>query len=343
MSKLTLDPICSIMGKVYQTNWLVENFIEQQSLCMLFGEPSTYKSFMAMELAFCIGSGIDWYGNPVTKGDVIYIAGEGFSGIQKRFQALAIKYRSPPPNRIYVSSKPLEMTNPESVNEFLNIISQQKIKPALIVIDTLHRNFGEGDENSSRDVGLFVKHIDKLKNATNATILTIHHSGHGEKGHSRGSSAIRASLDSEYQLKAKSGGVELICKKMKDFDKPDVMEFVLKPIQVKTASGTLDSAYLELAELDKPAKQTRAQQLLQALNDATADHGIPVTNALLQAQPNLSGKQCVPVQEWRQASYSLMATELPKQPSRQAAFNRCRNTLIQDGFVIEENGYAVLV
>jgi len=343
MSKLKLDPIRSIMSKVYQTNWLIENFIEKQSLCMLFGEPSTYKSFMAMELAFCIGSGIDWYGNPTALGEVIYIAGEGASGIQKRIAALETKY-GVTAKGIFVSSRPIEMTNPESVKEVLDIISQLAIQPALIIIDTLHRNFGEGDENSSRDVGLFVKHMDELKNATNATILTIHHSGHGEKGHSRGSSAIRASLDCEYQLKAKSDcTVELICKKMKEFDKPDVMEFELKPLQVTTASGTLDSAYLELATLGKPATNTRTQQLLQALNDATAAHGIPVANTLLLSMPQLSGKQCVPVQKWRQGAYSLMASEVPKQASRQAAFNRCRKTLIQNGLVIEENGYAVLV
>lgn len=341
MSKLTLDPISSIMSKVYQTNWLVENFIEKQSLSMLFGEPSTYKSFMAMELAFCIGSGLEWYGNPVAQGEVIYIAGEGASGIQKRFEALAVKYGCPPPQGIYISSRPVEMISTDSVKEVLEIISQLAIVPSLIVIDTLHRNFGEGDENSSRDVGLFVKHLDQLKNETNATILTIHHSGHGEKGHSRGSSAIRASLDSEYQLKTKSDGVELICRKMKEFDKPDPMEFELKPIPITSASGTLDSAYLELADLGKPIKQNRAQQLLQALNNAVATLGKPVTNALLQARPELSGKLCITVQEWRLAAYSLMTTELPKQASRQAAFNRCRTYLLKEGLVVEHNGYAI--
>ena len=209
MKKLTLEPISSILNTKYQSNWLVENFIEKKSLCMIFGEPSTCKSFMAMELAYCIGFGIDWYGNPVSKGEVIYIAGEGASGMQKRFEALTVKYGSSP-HGIYVSSKPVEMINPNSVQEVLGIIKQLGIKPSLIIIDTLHRNFGEGDENSSRDVGVFVKHMDELKNATDAAILVIHHSGHGEKAHSRGSSAIRASLDSEYQLKATSGGIDLI-------------------------------------------------------------------------------------------------------------------------------------
>lgn len=280
--------------------------------------------------------------NPTALGEVIYIAGEGASGIQKRIAALETKY-GVTAQRIFVSSRPIEMTNPESVKEVLDIIRQLAIQPALIVIDTLHRNFGEGDESSSRDVGLFVKHMDEIKNATNATIMTIHHSGHGEKGHSRGSSAIRASLDSEYQLKAKSdSSVELICKKMKEFDKPDVMEFELKPLQVTTASGTLDSAYLELATLGKPAKQQRAQQLLQALIDTTVTKGVPVSNALITPRPGLAGRLCITVQEWRQAAYDLLKSELPKQASRQAAFNRCSKTLIQDGLVIEENGYVVL-
>ena len=46
--------------------------------------------------------------------------------------------------------------------------------PVLIVIDTLARNFG-GDENSSADMGAFVRNVDQLRAKWGATTLVVHH------------------------------------------------------------------------------------------------------------------------------------------------------------------------
>jgi RecA-family ATPase len=50
-------------------------------------------------------------------------------------------------------------------------------KPVLIVVDTLIRNFGGADENSNQDMGLFVRHMDRLKYELESCVLTVHHSG----------------------------------------------------------------------------------------------------------------------------------------------------------------------
>ncbi len=36
-------------------------------------------------------------------------------------------------------------------------------KPVLIIIDTLHRNLGPGDENSAQDIAAYVKAADALR------------------------------------------------------------------------------------------------------------------------------------------------------------------------------------
>ncbi len=55
-----------------------------------------------------------------------------------------------------------------------------------------------GDENSSQDIAAFIGNIDKHIKPLGAAALVVHHSGHGQKDRSRGSSSIRAAMDGEF-------------------------------------------------------------------------------------------------------------------------------------------------
>ncbi|NVK57828.1 MAG: AAA family ATPase [Alteromonadaceae bacterium] len=169
MNKVNFTPIQKLLTQPITNHWLVDGYIERKSLNMLFGEPGTCKSFLAMELALCVSAGLDWYGRPVQKGHVVYIAGEGKSGIQKRFLALQDKYKHLIQD-IVISDSPAELTNEDCVQQLLSDLQNYKQQPSLIIIDTMHRNFGTGDENSSKDIGIFIKHLDQLKNNTDAAI-----------------------------------------------------------------------------------------------------------------------------------------------------------------------------
>ena len=75
-----------------ENQWLIEGIIEQDCIGMLFGKPASAKSFIALDIAYCVAQGIDWNGYTTSQGKVVYIAGEGFNGLSKRFKALSTKY-----------------------------------------------------------------------------------------------------------------------------------------------------------------------------------------------------------------------------------------------------------
>ena len=50
----------------------------------------------------------------------------------------------------------------------------------LIVLDTLARTFGDGDEKAARDMGGFVASVDRLRAETGAHVAVVHH---GTKEH----------------------------------------------------------------------------------------------------------------------------------------------------------------
>ena len=70
----------------------------------------------------------------------------------------------------------------------------------LVVIDTLSRAMGGGDENSGRDMMAVVSQIEHIKRETSAHICIVHHTGKDETRGARGHSSLRASVDTEIEL-----------------------------------------------------------------------------------------------------------------------------------------------
>ena len=130
------------------------------------------------------------------------------------------------------------------------------IKPKLLVIDTLNRSFGDGDENSTQDMTKFVKSCDEFRATTGCDILIIHHSGKDVLKGARGSSVLKAALDNEFSVERvgedlRGRNVTLSCSKCKDGQEPPDMTFYMKtvPLGKKDKKGReLDSLVPELTE-----------------------------------------------------------------------------------------------
>ena len=215
-----------------QIEWLVENFLEQGSLNLLFGEPASGKSLFALEWGFCIAAGLDWNGYRTQQTKVVIIAGEGHSGMQRRLKALEHKYKMSSPESLFISKTPAQLLDEENARFVARSIDALCSNAGLIIIDTLHRNM-DGDENSSKDIAVFIKHIDHFLKPLGAAVLVVHHSGHGNKDRSRGSSAIRASMDAEFSAKKAKEVITLTCHKAKDFEEAEPLNFTLKPIELE--------------------------------------------------------------------------------------------------------------
>jgi len=234
-SKFRLIPLKEILNRKFGLDMVIENLLPLGSLACLFGEPAKGKSFVALDMAFCISQGIPWHGLKVEQGSVIFIAGEGLEGLAKRSKALSTKYGCDDPKDFYLSSGSIDLAENKSVQSLLDELSGKKsIK--LIVIDTMHRNF-TGDENSAKDIAMLVKHADDLKEQTGATILIVHHSGKSKQSEARGSSAFKAALDVEIKVTNDKGVVTLNNTKMKDSK-------LFEPLHFKLTTKLLD-------ELDK--------------------------------------------------------------------------------------------
>lgn len=76
-------------------NWIVDELVAENSLGWFYGKPGSYKSFVIMDMAFCVAAGIPWMGKDVRKGPVLWIAAEGGMDVHIRHAALESNYQYP--------------------------------------------------------------------------------------------------------------------------------------------------------------------------------------------------------------------------------------------------------
>ena len=344
MKPFNLIPVSVVTSQQYRNQWLIKDYMEVNSTGMIFGAPASGKSFISMDIAFCIATGLDWNGNKTMQGKVVYLAGEGFNGIGKRVKALNIKY-GVAVNDIYFSALPASLTELASAEAVRESIDQLCPNPALIVIDTLHRNFGAGDENSAKDFSIFLFIIDTVIKSIGATVLIVHHSGHGASDRGRGSSAIKAAMDFEYQVSKKGDLVTMAATKAKEFVEPSPVTFNLmaQPIAawLDDEGKPVESAVLKSTTYTAPVRRPSLTQkdnlILQALREALDKKGRLAPRSAVDKFPDLNDKKYLHLDDWRAAVYSSLDDGHTKQQAMQQAFSRSRKKLLKEGKVAELN------
>lgn len=351
-----LTPLADLLRKPYKPNWLIKNVVLEDITCMIYGEPASRKSFIVQQMGFCIATGTPWHGNEVTKGAVVYVAGEGQAGLRARFKALEKHYGVTAEN-FYVSDVPATLIEQESIIALEDSISticeeiDEQLK--LLIIDTLHRNMG-GDENSASDVSLMLNNLDKLRNKFKCTILLVHHTGHSETGRARGSSSLRAAMDMEYKIQTKNDLTTMTCTKSKDFEEPKTLRF--EPLKIETgdldeAGNPISSLVLEQTEASGfvfESKLTQAQQtVLSALEDALDENGLPPNDVVRTNLEKLGyldeelPKKVVHKACWREQALRILKVNAKSNESdaKRKAFDRAAQRLEQLGRVKKEAEY----
>jgi len=193
---------------------LVREYLTLDGVGMLWASPGSYKSFLALDIALCVASGLTWQGHSVVPGRVWYIAGEGLAGLRLRIEAwrTARNYKGP---INFLHTRRAVTIDDEGGSKGLDMLKAEVESgkaPALIVVDTLARAM-TGDESSTRDASRFVAALDDLvatvrKAGQPCCVMLVHHSRKDGDIY-RGSSVLRGAADFEFEM-SKTG--QLTCK-----------------------------------------------------------------------------------------------------------------------------------
>jgi len=337
----------NLMQRDIKYNWLISGLFEHHSLGMIFGATGSGKSFIALDMAVCIGAGIPYCNRATDKGKVVYICGEGLSGLTRRLKALSKKYDVDFSDDVYVSLQPGELMHAPNVAAIAMAIEAIG-GVSMIIIDTYHRNMGGGNENSSDDFGLVLRNIDAHIKPMGITVLIIHHSGHLSTDRSRGTSAIRAAMDFEYMAEKIDSIVNLSPTKIKDADMPPLLsfDFITKVLGYDDEDDPITSAYLDYQQgREVKIKQSmRVNCVLDALCDALRDHGVCPNSAIKDKYAGFNRGQLVcSINQWRQFAYRVISVECDnkdgEQNAKKIAFQRAKADLVKKGTICIYDDY----
>jgi phage/plasmid primase-like uncharacterized protein len=201
--------------------WLIKHWIPRNSLIMLHGASGSGKSLVVLDMVARIASDSmgDWEGHKVRHGNVIYLAGEGHTGMVARMRAWQEHNNINSLGNIWVSSSGCDLNSSGGLQLARESILAVCESPDLIVVDTLHR-FMSGDENSAQDAGEMIRACAELQSEFNCSVLLVHHTGVSEaaQGRARGSSAWKGAMESEISIVAgdKDNPLEIVNVKSKD-------------------------------------------------------------------------------------------------------------------------------
>lgn len=146
---------------------------------------------------------------------------------------------------------------------------------ALIVIDTVARNM-VGDENSTEDMGEFVRAIDRVWNELGCFVLTVHHSGKDVARGLRGSSALGGASDANILVQRdKEKGLtepgEIILEDLRHAEDGKKYGFLLEYHKLGVDEDLEDVGSLVAVPHAPPKPKVRVGKLEQAIMDTLID------------------------------------------------------------------------
>lgn len=236
--------------------WQIDEHIPKNGTITLFGSSGVGKSFLGLEMALCVATGLPYLGKwNAVKGNVLYLYSEGGYGCKGRARAWFDSKGIARPKNIVFSFTCHNLQDRAEADQLIKAATARVGKLDLVIVDTLSRNFGGGDTDHNSDMQAYLSNVDHIRETTGATVVNVHHTGWGQGDRERGAKSLRDYSDTSIcvaKVKTDNSKIEVSCKKQKDDS-----EFEAYHLR-KNESGK--SLYLSLIGVAKEEKAKVAEQ-----------------------------------------------------------------------------------
>ncbi|MGR3743929.1 MAG: AAA family ATPase [Pseudooceanicola nanhaiensis] len=337
-----LRPLSGISADL-SSQYIVKGWLNAGTFSVIYGEPNVGKTFLALDIAFHVAAGEAWHGNRVRGGPVIYLASEGGHGIELRIEA----FRHDRPDMaaaiedagtFHLLPVTIDLCPPGDAEALADVF--RSMRPSLVVVDTLARSMGSGDENTAKDMGALIRNLDFIRAETGAHVMAIHHCGKDASRGARGSGSLRGAVDHEIELTRE--GAVMTAENKKERDGPSGRSFAYSLRSVLLGcdedGDEVSSCVVEASEAPVargPKITGQAKIALQAFGDALAHHG-----EVRHEEMFPPGVQCVSLDRWREYCDRHHLSSGESDSAKRKAFHTAKNALKEKSVIGIIDNYA---
>jgi hypothetical protein len=215
------------------TVYVVRGLLPARGLTAIYGEPGSGKSFLAIDLAHAIAMGrADWFGFPIRKSPVAYVALEGQGGIRKRMDAVEMHTNVACDEQLRFWCRDLQLLDDKGPDPLAAEIIKTLGTGAVVIIDTLNQASPGADENTSQDMGKIISAAKRLADVVGGLVIFVHHAGKNRSLGLRGHSSLNAAMDAVIEVVKEPAGRNWRVTKAKDDNGDVVRDFELVPYTV---------------------------------------------------------------------------------------------------------------
>lgn len=250
-------------AKAAPSPYLVKGLFDQGTFSVLYGPPKAAKTFLALDIAGAIAAGVPWQGMRTAQGTVLYFAMEGGGGINRRVEAMRLHRQLDFDAPLFLHAGAIDLRSSKDGADAIIRAARQCAQDAnqptrLIVIDTLARAFGGGNENEGPDMGAFIANIDRIRQFTGATVLVVHHTPKATPDILRGHGSLLGAIDTAFRI---SEDKQVIVAAQRDLEAiDDLPPFSLVDVEIDGAPDedglpphSAGVAFIDVSEFDDGA------------------------------------------------------------------------------------------
>jgi hypothetical protein len=323
--------------------YLVKGVIPNVGLTVVWGAPKCGKSFWVFDVTVHVAAGWPYRGRPVKQCPVVYFALEGQQGFVARIEAFRRAHQVPDDLPFYLSGDRIVL--PHDGAAVVRSIRHQfpDVKPGVVVLDTVNRSLA-GSENDPSDMGQYIRAADLIRETFNCAVVVIHHCG-VEGARPRGHTSLTGAADAQIGVRRDAeANVVATVEFMKDGPEGDEIVSFLEQTAVGTDEDGEDitSCVVRpsgLVRLKRPKVTGQAALALRILQD-TIDESTETPPP--DVQTRTTSRTCLE-KTWRTNCYAGMASDDTTQTSRQRAFVRAVNKLLELRLIGKLGDYVWLV
>lgn len=191
---ISVNGLCNLAPREY----LVKDLLLFGQVSMLAGPPNTGKTSIITLIAGHAALGDPIGTRKVAHVPTLYVAAEDPRGVAER-GATVLGERRREALPFDVLPRTIDLTDSEQMERFgqelKKHMAKNYVERLFLVFDTLNLCLGDGDENSSRDMGKAISNARTIAEKNNVHVMIVHHTTHSDPAKPRGSTAMIGNCD----------------------------------------------------------------------------------------------------------------------------------------------------